>query len=214
MEGTNPVNKKLVAALSGGAALVLALTGCADDSGKKLDDWAKSFCDPAQSQFKKIQDANAAMQTTDDGNTPSDKVKEVDAKAFQEISDAYAALSKALDKAGAPPVDGGDQAQKDAAKELKGLSEGYAGLKQQVADLDTGDKGKFADGLRELSEGINKLNAKSEQAFKKLESGDVGKAMAGQPGCQNQKSTVPAPSADSKNSTDSTEPKDSSKGEN
>ncbi len=190
MEGTNPVNKKLAAALSGGAALVLALTGCSDDSNKKLDDWAKRFCDPAQAQFKQIQDANASMQTADDGSTDSKKVQQTDSQAFQKISDAYASLAKSLGKAGAPPVEGGGADQKNAVKELKGLSSGYADLKKQVDGLDTKDKQKFADGLRSLSDGINKLNKKSEAAFKKLESGDVGKAMAGQKGCQTQKATA------------------------
>ncbi|WP_032918804.1 hypothetical protein [Streptomyces rimosus] len=184
------MKKTLVAALAGGAALMLALTGCSDDDGnKKLDDWAKKFCDPAQAQFKKIQDANTAMQTADSGGTDSKKVQEADSKAFQQISDAYAALSKSLSQAGAPPADGGEESQKNAVKELNDLSKGYGDLKKQVDGLDTGDKGKFADGLRSLSDGINKLNKKSEQAFKKLESGDVGKAMAGQSGCQNQKAT-------------------------
>lgn len=186
MEGTNPVNKKLVAALSGGAAVLLALTGCSSDNTDKLDNWAKSFCDPAQVPFKQIQDANAAMQTADSGTTDSKKVQQTDSAAFQKISDAYAQLAKSLDKAGAPPNEGGDQAQKNAVKELNSLSAGYQDLKKQVDALDTGDKLKFADGLRKLSDGINKLNAKSEQAFKKLEAGDVGKAMARQKGCQNQ----------------------------
>ncbi|MFF4605901.1 small secreted protein [Streptomyces sp. NPDC001339] len=180
------MNKKLVAALSGGAALLLALTGCGEDEGKKLDDWAKSFCDPAQTQFKKIQDANAAMQTADSGNTDSKKVQETDSAAFQKISDAYAALAKNLDKAGGPPTDNGEQAQKDAVKELNSLSKGYADLKTQVNGLDVKDKLKFADGLRNLSKGINKLNKQSEAAFKKLEAGDVGVAMAKQTGCQSQ----------------------------
>ncbi|QHC26217.1 small secreted protein [Streptomyces sp. GS7] len=180
------MNKKLVAALSGGAALLLALTGCSSDNSKKLDDWAKSFCDPAQAPFKQIQDANAAMQTADTGNTDSTKVQQTDSKAFGQISQAYAALAASLDKAGAPPSDGGADAQKNAVKELNSLSTGYAALKKQVDGLDTSDKLKFADGLRNLSDGINKLNAQSEQAFKKLEAGDVGKAMAKQKGCQNQ----------------------------
>ncbi|WP_043265426.1 hypothetical protein [Streptomyces sp. CT34] len=180
------MNKKLVAALSGGAALLLALTGCGSDNTKKLDNWAKSFCDPAQAPFKQIQDANAAMQTADSGNTDSKKVQQTDSTAFQQISQAYAALAKSLDKAGAPPSDGGADAQKNAVKELNSLSTGYGDLKKQVDGLDTSDKLKFADGLRNLSNGINKLNAQSEQAFKKLEAGDVGKAMAKQKGCQNQ----------------------------
>ncbi|GGU71894.1 hypothetical protein GCM10010211_42140 [Streptomyces albospinus] len=181
------MNKKLVAALSGGAALLLALTGCSsDNNSKKLDSWAKSFCDPAQAPFKQIQDANAAMQTADTGNADSKKVQQTDSTAFGQISQAYGELSKSLDKAGAPPSDGGADAQKNAVKELNSLSTGYAALKKQVDGLDTSDKLKFADGLRNLSNGINKLNTQSEQAFKKLEAGDVGKAMAKQKGCQNQ----------------------------
>ncbi|MET9291641.1 small secreted protein [Streptomyces sp. NPDC003077] len=183
------MNKKLVAALSGGAALMLALTGCSDDDqGKKNDDWAKKFCDPAQAQFKRIQDANAAMQSADAGNMESKKVQQTDSQAFGQISGAYAELAKALDQAGPPPVDGGDKSQKDAVQELNSLSKGYADLKKKVDGLDTKDKLKFADGLRTLSNGINKLNEQSEAAFRKLEAGDVGKAMARQKGCQAQKS--------------------------
>ncbi len=200
MEGTDPVNKKLVAALSGGAALMLALTGCSDDSSKKLDDWAKTFCDPAQAQFKKIQDANAAMQTADEGTTDSKKVQQTDSAAFQKISDAYKSLASSLNKAGPPPSDNGETAHKDAVKELNALSKGYADLKKQVDGLDTGDKLKFADGLRDLSNGINKLNKQSEAAFKKLESGDVGKAMAGQKGCQSQNAPASPSGGESKKS--------------
>ncbi|MEU9121295.1 small secreted protein [Streptomyces sp. NPDC048506] len=193
------MNKKLVAALSGGAALVLALTGCSEDNSKKLNDWAKTFCDPAQAQFKKIQDANAAMQTADSGNTDSKKVQQTDSAAFQKISNAYAALAKALDQAGPPPTDEGKQAQQNAVKELNSLSKGYADLQKQVNNLDTSDKLKFADGLRDLSNGINKLNKQSEAAFKNLEAGDVGAAMAKQKGCQNQAASgSPAPTPSKK----------------
>ena len=42
-EGTKPVNKKLAAALSGGAVLILALTGCTSEEGnKERDAWAKT----------------------------------------------------------------------------------------------------------------------------------------------------------------------------
>ena len=140
MEGTNPVNKKLVAALSGGAALVLALTGCSDDSSKKLNDWAKKFCDSAQAQFKKIQDANAAMQTADDGSTDSKKVQQTDSAAFQKISDAYATLAKALDKAGPPPDDERHEAQKNAVKELNVALQGVREPQEAGRRPDTKDK--------------------------------------------------------------------------
>ncbi|MEU5210259.1 small secreted protein [Streptomyces sp. NPDC020742] len=193
------MNKKLVAALSGGAALVLALTGCSEDNTKKLNSWAKTFCDPAQAQFKKIQDANAAMQTADSGSTDSKKVQQTDSAAFQKISTAYASLAKALDQAGPPPTEEGKQAQQNAVKELNSLSKGYADLQKQVNKLDTSDKLKFADGLRDLSNGINKLNKQSETAFKNLEAGDVGSAMAKQKGCQNPAASgAPAPTPSSK----------------
>src|SRR3954454_14725900 len=85
MEGTNPVNKKLAAALSGGAVLVLALTGCGgDDSNEKLDSWANQVCDAVQRQAKKIAAANAAIQKeTSDNSTPED-VQKTDSKAFQD----------------------------------------------------------------------------------------------------------------------------------
>ncbi|AJT65436.3 hypothetical protein T261_3772 [Streptomyces lydicus] len=198
MEGTNPVNKKLVAALSGGAALLLALTGCSDDTNKELDSWAKKFCDPAQTQFKAIQDANAAMQTAGGGNTDSKKVQQTDSAAFQKISGAYASLAKSLDKAGAPPSDSGEDAQKNAVNELNALSKGYESLKKQIDGLNTEDKMKFAAGLDSLSKGIKKLNTQSEQAFKNLESGDVGKAMAAQKGCQSQSASAAPPAKPSK----------------
>ncbi|MEU5051427.1 small secreted protein [Streptomyces sp. NPDC021096] len=180
------MNKKLVAALSGGAALVLALTGCGggdDDGKKKLDDWAKSVCDQMQPQVKKITDANSAiasMQTEED----SKKVQQTDSTAFQANADAYKALATSVDRAGAPPVKDGETSQKNAVKALNDLSGAYAGLKKRIDELDTGDKAKFAEGLKSIAGDIGKLSSRSDEALKKLQSGDVGKAMAKQPGCQ------------------------------
>src|SRR5215470_10150004 len=74
-EGTDPVNKNLAAALSGGAVLALALTGCSSGSGNndKLDAWAKQVCDAVQPQARKIAAANAAIQQqTSDNSKPAD----------------------------------------------------------------------------------------------------------------------------------------------
>lgn len=152
MEGTNPVNKKLAAALSGGAVLVLALSGCSSDNGnEKLNSWAKKVCDSVQPQAKKIEDANAAIQKeTSDNSKPAD-VQSTDSQAFQDMSDAYKAIGSAVDKAGAPPVDGGEKKQKDAVKELNAISASYADLKKQVDKLNTKDQAKFADGLKGIA---------------------------------------------------------------
>ncbi|CAL9510538.1 small secreted protein [Streptomyces collinus] len=184
MEGTKPVNKKLAAALSGGAVLVLALSGCGgDDSNEKLDSWAKQVCDAVQPQAKKIESANAAIQKeTSDNSTPED-VQKTDAQAFQDMSDAYKAIGTAVNKAGAPDVENGEKKQQDAVKELNSISASYASLKKQVDGLDTKDQGKFADGLKDIATELDKLSQSGNDALKNLEEGEVGQAMAKQSSC-------------------------------
>ncbi|MFD8222670.1 small secreted protein [Streptomyces massasporeus] len=191
MEGTKPVNKKLAAALSGGAVLVLALSGCGgDDSNDKLDSWAKQVCDAVQPQAKKIESANAAIQKeTSDNSTPED-VQKTDAQAFQDMSDAYKAIGTAVNKAGAPDVENGEKKQQDAVKELNAISASYASLKKQVDNLDTKDQGKFADGLKDIATELDKLSQSGNDALKNLEEGEVGQAMAKQSSCK--AATAPA----------------------
>lgn len=193
MEGTNPVNKKLAAALSGGAVLVLALSGCGgDDSSEKLNSWAREVCDEAQPQAKKIEAANTSIQKqTSDNSTPTD-VQKTDSQAFQDMSDAYEAIGAAVDKAGAPDVEDGKKKQADAVKELNGISTSYADLKKQVDALDTKDQGKFADGLKDIATELDKLGQSGNVALTKLQEGEVGQAMARQESC---KSASGAPSA-------------------
>ncbi|GHF28759.1 MULTISPECIES: small secreted protein [Streptomyces] len=191
------MNKKLAAALSGGAALVLALTGCSSDNGgnKKLDDWAKNACGGMGPQVKKIQDANTAIGSVA-GETEPKKVQQTDSTAFQTNVDAYKSLANAVQSAGAPPVKDGETNQKNAVKALNDLSGAYAGLKKRIDGLDTGDQGKFSEGLKSIADDISKLGNKSNDALKTLLSGDVGKAMAKQPGCQ--KTSVSPPPATKK----------------
>ncbi|MEU0598371.1 small secreted protein [Streptomyces sp. NPDC006393] len=202
MEGTKPVNKKLAVALSGGAVLVLALTGCtgnsADDKNDALDAWAKQVCEGVQPQAKKIEAANAAIQKeTSDNSSPAD-VQKTDAQAFQDMSDAYKAIGAAVNTAGVPKVDDGKKKQQDAVKELNDLGASYASLKQQVDKLDTKDQAKFADGLKDIATQLDKLSKSGSDALKNLEEGDVGQAMAKQPSC---KSTSPSASAPASGAT-------------
>ncbi|MFJ8718228.1 small secreted protein [Streptomyces violaceus] len=184
MEGTKPVNKKLAAALSGGAVLVLALSGCGGDDNEKLDSWAKDVCDAVQPQAKKIESANASIQKeTSDNSTPED-VQKTDAQAFQDMSDAYKAIGTAVNKAGAPDVENGEKKQKDAVTELNTISASYASLKKQVDGLDTKDQGKFADGLKDIATELDKLSKSGNDALSNLEEGEVGQAMARQSSCK------------------------------
>ncbi|GEC07111.1 hypothetical protein SSP24_47660 [Streptomyces spinoverrucosus] len=187
------MNKKLAVALSGGAVLVLALSGCSgDDSNEKLDAWAKQVCDAVQPQAKKIAAANSAIQKeTSDSSTP-EEVQKTDAQAFQDMSDAYKAIGAAVNKAGAPDVENGEKKQQDAVKELNGIASSYASLKNQVDDLDTKDQAKFADGLKGIATELDKLGQSGSDALTTLEEGEVGQAMARQETC---KSASSSPSA-------------------
>ncbi|MFJ4772381.1 small secreted protein [Streptomyces uncialis] len=179
------MNKKLAVALSGGAVLVLALSGCGDDGNEKLDSWAKTVCDSVEPQAKKIASANTAIQAQTADNSKPEDVKSTDSKAFQDMSDAYKAIGAAVQKAGAPPVDDGETKQQNAVKELNGISTAYAGLKKQVDALETDDQGKFASGLDNIAGELIKLGQSGNNALKTLEEGDVGKAMQKQESCKN-----------------------------
>ncbi|MEU6577103.1 small secreted protein [Streptomyces sp. NPDC046805] len=185
------MNKNLAAALSGGAVLVLALTGCSNGSGNndKLDAWAKTVCNAVQPQAKKIAAANAAIQKqTSDNSAPAD-VRKTDAQAFQDMSDAYKAIGAAVKSAGAPNVDNGAKKQQAAVTELNGISAQYAALKKQMEQLNTKDQGKFADGLKDVATRLDKLSQTGNDALKNLEAGEVGQAMAKQASCK----ATPAP---------------------
>ncbi|MEV0219899.1 small secreted protein [Streptomyces sp. NPDC050704] len=188
MEGTKPVNKKLAAALSGGAVLVLALSGCSDDGNEKLDSWAKEVCDAVPAQGAKIKAANDAITKTALGSNEPKTVQKTDSQAFQDLSDGYKALATAFDKAGAPPdVDDGAQNVQDVVKRLNDLSTSYAGLKKQTDTLDTKDQAKFADGLNDISTEMKKLEKQTQNvlvAEQKLQTGDVKKSIAKQESCK------------------------------
>ncbi|MFG3525729.1 small secreted protein [Streptomyces sp. NPDC047917] len=195
------MNKKLAAALSGGAVLVLTLSGCSsDDNSDKVNDWAKKVCDQVQPQLQKIANANAAIQQqTADNSKPAD-VQKTDSAAFQQISQAYKALGTAVDSAGAPPVDGGEATHKEAVKELNASSAAYGNLQKKVDALETKDQAKFADGLKGIADELNKISTSGDEALKKLQSGEVGTAMAKQKGCQKPTASTPpkAPTEPSK----------------
>jgi uncharacterized phage infection (PIP) family protein YhgE len=182
-EGTNPVKKKLAAALSGVATLTMALSACSSSSSK-IDDYAKSVCDQVQPQLQKIQNANNSIASVSGGSSRPEDVKSADSAAFQQISDAYKALSNAVNSAGPPPVQNGTTLQQNAVKELNDTSAAYAGLKKTVDALNAGDQAAFANGLKGVAAQLTTLSKGGDDALSKLQSGDVGKAMAKQPGCQ------------------------------
>ncbi|WP_329457179.1 small secreted protein [Streptomyces sp. NBC_01497] len=177
------MNKKLAATLSGGAVVLLALSGCGSNDAK-VNDWAKGFCDKVQPQRQAIAGANASIvKATSTASAPAD-VKRVDSAAFGTNATAYAALASAVKAAGAPPVDDGAKTQQDAIQELNSTSTAYAQLKKQVDGLETSDQAKFAAQLSDVSTQLGKIGSGGDTALRKLQSGDLGQAMAKQAGCK------------------------------
>ncbi|MEU6774231.1 small secreted protein [Streptomyces sp. NPDC046759] len=202
------MNKKLAAALSGGAVLVVALSGCTSSGGSKGPDpklvsWAKSVCDAVPAQDTKIKAANASIAAiATDSNLPPKSAQKTYSQAFQDMADGYKALADALDSAGAPPgIEDGAKRQQDAAKNLAGLSASYAALKKQVDGLDTSDQGKFAQGLKDVAatqtKEVGKQSDSGTQALERLEQGDVKKAMAEQASCKKATASVSSTSSPS-----------------
>ena len=188
MEGTKPVNKKLAAALSGGAVLVLALTGCSEEKDtKELDAWAKKVCETVPAQQAKITAAYDALAKVAKDGKP-EELQKTDSEAFQNLSDGFKARATALSTAGAPPgVEGAAKKHKDAVDKLTLLSASYADLKKQVDALDTKNQSKFASGLDDVSEQMKDVSQQYKSAvasLQSLEEGDVKQAVAKQPGCK------------------------------
>jgi hypothetical protein len=179
------VKNKLAAALSATVVILAmgSLSGCGDDGNEELDAWAKTVCDQASAQVKKINDANTHISNTPSDAKPQD-VRSADSTAFGQISDAYKSLAGIVGKAGDPPVDNGGKLKQDAVNDLNSLSTAYANLRKQVDALPVSDQAKFADGLKSVSDNLAKVSKSGEQALDTLRRGDVGQAMAKQPGCQ------------------------------
>ncbi|MER7182531.1 small secreted protein [Streptomyces hyaluromycini] len=203
MEGTDPVNKKLAAALSGGAVLVVALSGCSSNNKStdpKLIAWAKTVCDAVPAQDAKIKAANEAISTAVSDTTSSPAtIQKTDSKAFQDMSDAYKALASAISGAGAPPgVAEGAKRQQNVVTTLNSLSASYADLKKKVDALNTKNQAKFASGLQDIASQTTQLETQSKSgtaALQALEQGEVKDAIAEQASCKKVSTTTTDPAA-------------------
>ncbi len=179
------MKRKLGVALAGCAALTLTLSGCGgDDNGEETEAWARRVCGELQPQVEKIQDASAAITEASEGDKSPEEVQEADSAAFGDISDAYAALATAVQDAGEPPVDDGARLRREAVAELTDISESYGELQETIDGLDTSDRSEFADGLTGIADRLAELGESGDEALSELQSGELGEAMAEQPGCQ------------------------------
>ncbi|MGK5532848.1 small secreted protein [Streptomyces sp. URMC 129] len=188
------MNKKLAVTLSGCATLaVLTLSACGGGDGDDADEWARNVCEQLQPQVERIEAANAAITEASEGNRSPEEVQEADSAAFQDVSDAYAALADAVDQAGDPPVDNGAELRENAVTALRELSDSYAGMKESVDALDTSDQREFAEGLRDIAEQLQALGESGDEALSELRSGELGEAMDRQDSCAGPSATASVP---------------------
>ncbi|MEU9235101.1 small secreted protein [Streptomyces subrutilus] len=186
------MNKKLAAAVSGGAVLMLVLSGCGgDDSDKKADAWAKKVCDQWQPELKKVEAANAEIKRVATESSKPEEVQKTDSAAFATMSESYKTMGTALREAGVPPVKNGQATLDAAVKGFEETSKGYADLKTKMDALDAKDQTKFAEGLKELAGGLQEATKGGKDALAQLNAGGLDKAMNSQKGCQ---VTAPSPS--------------------
>jgi hypothetical protein len=162
LEGTNPVNKKLAAALSGGAVLVMmtTLTGCGDSpeekAKKEAEAWFSSYCPKEKASLEKGKKADRTMAAVTDDGKPED-IKKADSASLQQMVDADKELVTVLRQAGAPPIKGGDARHKKMIQDLEKRSASFTELKKQSDALDTKNQGEFAKGLDKLGKDMGKV---------------------------------------------------------
>ena len=170
--------------LAAPAALVaFGATACSGGNGPAVDAWAKTVC---QGMLGPVQQSNTALADTGAVKT-GESPKALQARLaadFGTLATANTQIAQAVQKAGAPKVDNGAQIQADALSELDQAAGGYTQVQKSVQGLAVTDQAKFAAGLKGVGDQVQRLAELSTSALQKLQSGDLGTALAKQPGCK------------------------------
>ncbi|OKI24490.1 hypothetical protein [Streptomyces sp. CB03911] len=177
------MNKRLLAVPALGALLAFGAVGCGGDDSAQLNAWATSVCDSAKEPIAQAQAALADTGQVKEGEGPADLQKRLSDDVAR-LARTNQQIAEAIDKAGAPKVDKGGNLQKDAVDELNKAAQGYLEVQKKLDGLPNTDQAKFADALRSVGDQVQQLATLSTQAQSKLQSGDLGAAMAKQPGCK------------------------------
>jgi hypothetical protein len=188
------VKTKLLAVPAAGLLLAFGAVACSDNS-KQLEGWATTVCDAAKDP---IAQANAALTDTGrvkQGETP-DQLRTRLSGDIAVLGRANQQIAAAVDRAGAPKVDNGAALQAQAVAELGKAATGYQTVQKKVDSLPTGDQAKFADGLKSVGDQVQQLAQLSSSALDRLQTGDLGKAIAKQPGCRTATGGASSPSSE------------------
>ncbi|MFC1418187.1 small secreted protein [Streptacidiphilus cavernicola] len=170
--------------LAAPAALVaFGATACGSGNGPAVDAWAKTLCQGMQSPVQQSNTALADTGAVKTGESPKALQTRL-AADFGTLATANTQIAQAVQKAGAPKVDNGAQLQADALSELDQAAGGYTQAQKSVQGLVVTDQAKFAAGLKGVGDQVQRLAELSTAALQKLQTGDLGTALAKQPGCK------------------------------
>lgn len=172
-----------------GVLLATGAAACSSDNSGQLNSWAKQVCDGMRDPVTQSQNALKDTGQVKQGEAPADLQKRL-AADLGALGTSNQQIADAIDKAGAPKIDNGAGLQKDAVSELRQAAQGYQDVQKKLSGLSTDDQGKFADGLKSVGDQAQQLSKLSTVALAKVQTGDLGKALAKQPGCKSQGSST------------------------
>lgn len=185
------VTKKWLRLAAPAALIALGATACSSGNGAKLDAWAKTVCGGLQAPVQQSNTARADTGAVRSGESPKALQARL-AADFGTLAAANTSIAQAVQQAGAPATDNGAQTQADAVTELNQAAGGYTKVQQTIQALPSGDQAKFAAGLKGVSDQVQQLAELSTAALQKLQTGDMGTALAKQPGCKSVSTTAAA----------------------
>ena len=171
--------------------LAFGATACSGDNTKQLDAWAVTLCGGMQTPVQRADAALADTGTVRTGETPAALQTRL-AADLGTLATADAQIAQAVQKAGAPKVNNGAKTEVNAMGELTQAANGYTSVEGAVVALPVTDQAKFAAGLKGVGGKLQQLAELSTSALQQLQTGDLGTALAKQPGCKSVKASPTA----------------------
>lgn len=175
--------KKWLRLVAPAALLAFGATACSSDNTAQIDSWATTLCGDMTSPVQQASTALADTGTVKPGESPQALQTRL-AADLGTLATANTQIAQAVQKAGVPKVSNGAQTQASAVSELNQAAGGYTKAQQSVLALSTTDQAKFAANLVGIGDQIQQLAELSTSALQQLQSGQLGTALAKQPGCK------------------------------
>jgi hypothetical protein len=156
------------------------LSGCAVEP----KEWTRSVCGALATWRKQITDLNTrAQQQMAGAKTPVQTQKNL-VTLLTGAEAASETARKAVDDAGEPDVDHGEDIAKQFITSLSAVRDAYAHASRDIQALPTTDSQDFYDGVVKVITRLNQEYAASALDTKKVNSVELRKALDENPECQ------------------------------